>query len=89
MTVIPQPLSSTDDAVRMIKLGPGLTVPVDRLNPELRRRWDIAQAKRANGEDMRRTIQTILDEAKVSLGPELMLRAAHIAGKRSLVMGSE
>jgi hypothetical protein len=88
MTVIPRPVSSTDDAVQMIKLG-GITVPVDRLNPELRRRWDIAQAKRANGENMSRTIQTILDEAKVSLGPELMLRAAHIAGKRSMVMGSE
>jgi hypothetical protein len=89
MTVIPRPLSSTDDAVQMLKLGPGITVPVDRLNPELRRRWDQAQARRANGEDMRRTIQTILEEAKVSLGPELMLRAAHISGKRSLVMGAE
>jgi hypothetical protein len=80
--------SSIEAAVRMIKLG-GITIPVDRLNPELRRRWDQAQAKRANGEDMRRTIQTILEEAKVNLAPELMLRAAHIAGKRSLVLGSE
>jgi hypothetical protein len=89
MTVIPRPVSSPDDAVPMIKLGPGITLPLDRLSPELRRRWDIAQAKRANGENMSRVIETILNEAKASLGPELMLRAAHIAGKRSLVLGSE
>jgi hypothetical protein len=72
-----------DDAIAMVKLGPGLVVPIDRLTPELRRRWDQAQCRRANGEDMSRTIRAIVDEAKATLGAELVLRAAHRAGPRT------
>jgi hypothetical protein len=65
-------------AVQMIKLGIGdLMVPVDKLPHDLRRRWDMAQARAQNGEDMRGAIRALLNEIQVALGPEIMFRAAH------------
>jgi hypothetical protein len=67
----------------MIKLGPGLMIPVDRLTPALRRRWDEAHARRQNGEDTSGAIKTIIRDVQTEMGPELLLRAAHKAGPKS------
>jgi hypothetical protein len=68
------------DAIEMVKLGIGdLMVPVDKLPHDLRRRWDMAQARAQNGENMSGAIKTLQREIQDKLGPELLFRAAHAA----------
>jgi hypothetical protein len=70
-------------AVEMVKLGPDLMVPVDRLSPPLRRRWAEAMARRANGERVADVVEAVLRDVRASLGAELLFRAVHKAGPSS------
>lgn len=76
-----------DDGIAMIKLAPDLLLPLDALPSDLRRRWDNAQSRRENGEDMRGAIKAMVREAQGALGPEILLRAAHRAPQSALNLG--
>jgi hypothetical protein len=68
-----------DAAVRMIKLGPDLMVPLDMLPHDLRRRWDVAQSKAANGANQKTVIANLVAEIHGVLGPDMLIRAAQRA----------
>jgi hypothetical protein len=72
-------------AIEMVKLGPGLAIPVDRLPLPLRRRWDEAMARRGNGENVARLVEAVVRDVRATLGPELLFRAAHQASRRSIM----
>jgi hypothetical protein len=78
----------TDDAVCMIKLGPGVMVPIDRLPHPLRVKWDQCHAKMASGEDVRRPLKALRREIQEALGPELLLRAAQVHGATIMDLGT-
>jgi hypothetical protein len=78
-------MTAIHGAVEMVKLGPDLMVPVDRLSPPLRRRYAEAMARRQNGERVTDVVEAVLRDVRTSLGAELFFRATHKAGPSSVL----
>jgi hypothetical protein len=80
-------MTSMSDAVPMVKLGPDLMVPLDRLPADLRRRWDMAQSKSENGEDVKGILAVLMREIQGVVGIDVLLRSAHKIPQSALNIG--
>jgi hypothetical protein len=78
MTGIPlMKLGLTDDApAAFVKLGNNFMIALDSLPQDLRRRWDQAQSKKANGENNKAVIASLIQEIKGTVGVDALIRAA-------------